>query len=1565
MKKYLAVIIAAFMTIFLTFAATSCGKSETESKDSVSSVTPIDGLEVKAKKTDVYLALEDVETFNYASLFEIYVGGVKKAVMGDYINKSQMKKQLGTYEVSCSYGGQTAVCNVTVVAEREVFIEALTTKISVKDSEIRTYDYTKHFRVLINGNEAEVKPEYLDLTALSPEPDTYVITCNYSGATAKLWVEVIETPFFAAAYESDVYVYVGSVEKLDLKSLFGISLYNEEVEVTDDMITGEVKPVLGDYEINLAIGSRKAKTTVHVVDRHIIKIGTAYSELDFSVEEAKTYDYSSDFYIFEDGERVDVKSSGVSLDKSGLNNPVVGKSYEVKLTYASADGKGNASKTIKVNVKEVGAIKVNVVNAEVFGNENVDVTKLFEVTKNGKVIPVTPDMVSGTIDFSESDSCKITLTYESVVKVATVKKITGVLIKCPRGEVISVKKGTDKNSYDFAGDFEVYINGIRFYGIDAFIDTSSVNFNVIGKYEATLNVLYNDANVGRLNPKFAAAKSKTITYNVMPKVYELGYKADVVELEDGVTEYNPLDNVELYVDGYEQSFTTNRGSVNSLTTYYVVKTAPDLTKSGEQTIEIELYAGGLDYAPITATYKLVVKKGAVVYAEDTTVFTGDTLYTPDLFTVFDNGTPVKVTLDMITGRIDVDTPGVYEVELNYKGVRRSSTVFVLSSDLLGTYKTADKTIEAELVEDDEGQVVDEEKPSVAVGDMVIGHNAAIDVHGVSATNLEFKDYGFDFAISNNRHKAIINDGIAVLIPYNELRMSYYDDRRPLVYFKSEVWTIADTIEAHSSSEKKSVYSNGYSGICSIYLYKVKNVASGEFKWFAIKVKLESYMDSNYNYSTEYGFADVSANLTSKSVGESETVAIGEAGYQIKIVSRGVATFNQQAAGQPFENRTFSGTVNGLEATLTIGSGKASSLTTSGGKIYSLGQYDATDMKYEASSLKYKTFTTYGLKVETFNKKNSTTEVTYVAKFNVNEEDNEEKRVTLTPFSYKFKLNLENGTFELLEKDEYFGLFRCADGKLIFLDGYGKGVLGLTDALSGHFGFEYSVKGNKITLAYYDKNRELSAAQATLLADEFKNVLTAEDMGDEVAKGVQFENAHITNGALVTIERTVFHKGEKTDDILSAIKIVGKTGEYTAAQKEATFTYNSKKYTVVDTGKVARSLSVAGFYYVSVNLKNDDGTLSTKVFAIQILDEIFETGKGFARDYGESISKLTSFTMNTFGEVEFVYEGVKYTGLAHANADGTKLYVTVNAIGHDSVKLTGAVDSNGLLSLYGVANGIILSEYYCVGTVRYAGNGEILIRSFQTTSGNVFFISSSLPVLGEKIEITTKSGEKVSSINSGDVLKFAYNGKEYVVKIVNLNDDKTGLSVSDMLDGTYETDDGSNTLVLDGFGKATLGNVTCDYTVSDKSDNRAKLVLTNSAGQIKMVTIGIGGAMKGKFTDNGAPSERILRGKTYYTDISVGGYEGGTARVSLIFGTDGNVKVGFTYSDSQYNTPSYVGNGTFTVSGKTVTISVNGCKLEMAVSDVWTANTLMVKNVVESENYDDEYGPISNRLFKLA
>lgn len=1552
MKKYLTTILVVLMAVFLAFAATSCGKGKTDSSDSVSSVIPSEEIEVKADKAEVRIALVDLDSFDFTSLFDIYVDGGKVGVSADYIDLSKLKKELGTYEIVCSYGGKSAKVTVHVVNERNVFVQANKTKVTIKDVEVKTYDYTCLFTLTINGNITEVKKEYIDASNVLPAPDTYTVTCEYGGSSAKVWVEVTETPFVASALEDEVNVYVGAVNEFEPKALFAITLGGEEVEVTDDMITGEVKPEVGDYEIKLSIGSRKASVIVHVVNEHVIKIGSAYSEIDIAPEDVSSYDFINDFYIYEDGKSVEVNSENVTLDTSALTGAAIGDKCEISVSYVPADGKGGATKTVIVNVTAVGSIAIKVLNAEVFESDTLDLTSLFEITDNGEEIEVTDDMISGFVDFGNSDECKITLTYKNIRRTATVKKIKGISIRYAAGEIVSVKKGENKGAYDFAGDFEVYIDGIRFYGIAGWIDTNNVNFDAIGVYDAILTVKYNDASIfGK--PQFAATKTKTIKYNVVPSVYDLKLTEKTVELEAGSADYDVLSNIELSVNGYRQSFTANRGEVNMVTTYYEIVSAPDLTVTGSHKVTINLYVYGLGYDPVTAEYTIIVKNGIKIYSEDKAVFTGETLYVPDLFRIYENGKAVNVTPDMISGRVNPFVAGSYALTVEYKGVTRSATVSVIPSEYVGDYQTADKTIAKDSVEGEDGDIAEDEKPSVAIGDMEIGRDMSIFVHGVKAENVTLSDYGFDFMLCNNAHEAHFENGVCVIIPLNELKLSYYDDNRPLVYFKRGAWAIADSVSVHYSKEGKSVYSLTYSGY-SIFLYKVRNLETNELKWFAIKVTLEAKTSSDTMYSVAYGFVNLPSDFSSKTIGAAGDFELNGSRYVFTISERGTGKINKTDTTAPFANKSFTGMFGGKAATLSLGNEHQPTLTVGGIKKFSMNTSEFHP-KYNYYSTDEGYYILYGYEVVTLNKRDNSKRISYTTDLFTAEKDTDDEQITVTPFSYKFLFDVDNGTFTLAERDEYFGLYKNGEGRFVFLDGYGNGIIDTTKDSIGQYGFTYTAKNSLITVVYDDPSNKLSQKRGVFSIDAFGNVLYAQSCGKEFEKGDALTNAYITSGAAVTLSRSVFHKGETKDDVINAVKIVTKDGEYSLTAKKQKVTVNGKQVAIVDVSKI--STGNAGFYLLEINLKLDGASsVSTKRFAVQVLDEVLPAGEGFARNYGYSISGLTSFALNTFGEAEFVVGGVSYTGYATV-ADG-KLYAKLTAAYKGTVSITGEINDDEILTLQIVtADGTLLLEHYSVGTVLYAGNGELIIRSFATSKGNVFYISSALSVLGDKVTIKTTDGEDVSAISVGSVVAFTYDGKNYVLRVAALGDEKNGLEISDLLEGEYEDLSGrGETLTLDGYGSGILNGTRGTYYVYNETDNGKRLVFTTTSGTLIKLLIGTGGDKLGKFVSYGEVAEKDLSGKSYTGDV--GDYEI-TATVTMKFEDNGKVTLSYSSSDGS-PAPDYAGTGTYAVTNGKIVISVKGYVITLTFEDPWMLSELRVSAIARPADYEEP-----NSMFRVG
>ena len=105
-----------------------------------------------------------------------------------------------------------------------------------------------------------------------------------------------------------------------------------------------------------------------------------------------------------------------------------------------------------------------------------------------------------------------------------------------------------------------------------------------------------------------------------------------------------------------------------------------------------------------------------------------------------------------------------------------------------------------------------------------------------------------------------------------------------------------------------------------------------------------------------------------------------------------------------------------------------------------------------------------------------------------------------------------------------------------------------------------------------------------------------------------------------------------------------------------------------------------------------------------------------------------------------------------------------------------------------------------------------------------------------------------------------------------------------------------------------------------------------------------------------------------SDSEWGGDDSGyvTSRITISFGEGGKVGLGFSCTESIYNVPSYIGNGTYAVSFTSVIIEVNGYRITLEIDDPWETESLKIKKIERPAGYDEEYGAIRiGQEFKIA
>ena len=235
------------------------------------------------------------------------------------------------------------------------------------------------------------------------------------------------------------------------------------------------------------------------------------------------------------------------IDASALVGAVAGNDYEVVITVTEENTTRTASAV--VTVIEESQLVINAKNLVVYPNsEYVDLTQLFSITKGGETIPVTADMVLGSINYNAIGENVITLNYQGETRTAIVEVKRGVIITPAYAETVVVKKGTEQEKYAFENDFKVLINGIRFTAISEYINTDNVDFSVAGEYTVTIKIPYNDQKLSLSGVKFTYYEAE-LTYVVVESEYSLSVKEETVVLPLGTQSYYPFNNVRLVING--------------------------------------------------------------------------------------------------------------------------------------------------------------------------------------------------------------------------------------------------------------------------------------------------------------------------------------------------------------------------------------------------------------------------------------------------------------------------------------------------------------------------------------------------------------------------------------------------------------------------------------------------------------------------------------------------------------------------------------------------------------------------------------------------------------------------------------------------------------------------------------------------------------------------------------------------------------------------------------------------------------------------------------------------------
>ena len=1356
-----------------------------------------------------------------------------------------------------------------IVTPSQIVITCESEVIEIKDTDVDGYDYRKHFSITEGGLSVIVNRSYIDASSVKAEAGEYTVTCSYKGEVASIRVVVIQTVYEVILTTDKITLNKAYALDYDYLSLFSASIDGVQIEITQDMITSNVLAEEGEYQFTVTNGSVSKTLTVVVLNAHNLLVVATYPNFKIAQSEVYEFDYTKLFALYVNDVFTEVTTD--MLDLSELTGATAGNTYQIGFSYQVEES--IVQQTAKVQVVQDEELVINAKNLITYPNsEFIDLTTLFQIKKGNKEIPVTNDMVMGSIDYSSIGVNQIYLNYQGQTAVATVEVKLGAIINYAKGDTVIIRKGTNQADYSFANDFVLLVNGIRFTSIEAFIDLSEVNFDEVGSYVATLRVPYNDKALGISGVRFDYIESQ-ITYVVVQNEYTCSILEEQVELAYGTTRYDPTSNLKLVLNGRNQSFTDNPDYVDVLTTYYQDISAPiDFNSNDLQQVTLELYVNGVYAPPITVSFYLFIQTGVTITAEDLVVYSGQTVYTTDLFKVSKLGEKIEVTYDMVSGKVDTLHPGLYEVVCEYQGESATARVIVLDNAIKGTYATKLHTIATNSSDYDE-EYGDTQEATRNLGDLIINTDGSIKVLGYNCEVTGVIDANtIELTLRSNKYVMHYFDGIIVLDPNNDIKLEYNPDKRPLIYFHKDVWSLEDRLVINQYSD---YVLNAKSPTYSIDAFKITNKKTNQSLWYALKVSLVEKMNSDTVYKVEWGEITFNSDLAFQVNAVNEYTFDGIT-QRFTMTDSKQGKVNVEASSKEFANLLFTGTVNGQSAQLAT------------------DQYEGFTLKVGSQIL---------MKATSYNISQMANGYVDHANCEVFLYDFEEY-----VYSYKFKLNLANKTFTIVQKDNYFGKYEI-DGMYIFLDGYGSGIVNFDTRSYYKYQFVYSVLDSKIEIRYINTKQSFKYGDhAVLFMDAFNNVLTANYFEDASLIGKRFVNSAMTDGIVVQIDSFVV--GADSDTVARA-KLLSNIHIYTADGEVS----ESEKSSYVNT-KLVR-FNTAGFYKFTISA-TVNGEQVEVPYTVQVLPVIYENNPVVATYGAGVIFNTNSMMIDKYGQAIVRVGDITYNGCVKVFEDNS--FVINATSGAKTIKLNATQIADGVI-LAVCTGSSTFSDYFTTGEHFISGTKGYMLRTIQSKDGSVYVRSIASTAIGSIVSVQNVSG---STTIEGSVVKvIEEDGTESYVKILAVNNTDKGLVLADSMRGSYTADDASFT--LDGFGKVVLNGVSGTYKTYGK-------VVTLKVGS----SVTLYRVNTDDFTavnQNVVPNNTILEGQVFsYTYNFFYDNYLYQATTTFTFATNGVVKVistssEFTEDAGEPYAPPFASEtgvaGSYSVHGDTVTVTVNG------------------------------------------
>ncbi|MBP3503779.1 MAG: hypothetical protein J6K18_01505 [Bacilli bacterium] len=570
------------------------------------------------------IELDELSTFDYTSLFSIYLDGVNREVTSDMIDLTSLSNPIENeiYEIKITYTENQAVktgfCKIKVIPNSEIIITHKDLIIYPNSSYI---DLTTLFTITKNNIEIPVTLDMINGEINYAEVGKNIIKLNYLEKEVEAVVEVKQGVIINYAKSDVIEIAKGtSKENYNFAADFIVIVNGINfTEISDYIKTDNVDfNTLGSYTVTIevpytdtSLGAEKGNIVTKKITYNVVK--TIYNIKVLN----ETLVLKADNNSFDAFENLSVKINGVNQKLTKIASQAstlatyaevittpdfnaVG--YQEILVDVYVNGPENDPVRVSFNVVVEADVKINVNKTFVFEGETVYTKDIFTVLLNGENVDITQEMIEGKINTNVPGVYPVKLEYKGFVSTVDfiVLNLKMVGVYDTLLTTIPTEGSSDEDGYEEAGtaasplkklyitaDGQMSVNGSLaeiLYGIDE--NTMYIKFN---NYEFTLS--YNSGIVvidpnNDLRMPFIEDKRPLIYFN--EEIWELKEKV-VINISD-------LHILQQNYSGYSFDIFNITNKVTSDNMWYALK--------------INLYE------KITSDYKYIVNHGEVVFGDN-------------------------------------------------------------------------------------------------------------------------------------------------------------------------------------------------------------------------------------------------------------------------------------------------------------------------------------------------------------------------------------------------------------------------------------------------------------------------------------------------------------------------------------------------------------------------------------------------------------------------------------------------------------------------------------------------------------------------------------------------------------------------------------------------------------------------------------------------------------------------------------------------------------------------------------------------------------------------------------